>query len=130
MASVLIIDDEPIIAKVLEELLTEEGFQVVSVNNGDAGLELIRQGFIPGIILVDLFLPGIGGREFVEILRFQMGFHDIPVVLLTGSRPGSFGPSLANTFQAIIFKPFDITEVIQVIHQLIKEYPSMENSLC
>ena len=59
---VLVVDDEPNICNVLRRILEREGYQVLTAPDGEAALQLIRQ-HEPDVILLDLMMPGIDGRE-------------------------------------------------------------------
>ncbi len=65
---ILLIEDEPDIAEVLQYNLEKEGFQVEIARRGDAGLEAIRRDG-PDLILLDLMLPGIDGLELTRLLK-------------------------------------------------------------
>lgn len=87
MARVLVIEDEPTIATVLAQALTYMGHQVVSVPDGQAGLQHLAEAPLPDIILLDLFMPAMGGKAFLREMRAQPHLDQVPVVLLTGAVP-------------------------------------------
>ena len=78
-ASVLVVDDDIVLCEMLKEYLQPEGFEVDSVNDGDQGLEVARQGK-HDIIILDLMLPRLNGFEFLKKLRRST---DTPVLMLT-----------------------------------------------
>ncbi|HEX5718941.1 MAG TPA: response regulator, partial [Thermoanaerobaculia bacterium] len=63
---ILLIEDEPDIAEVLQYNLEKEGFQVELAARGDAGLEAVRRES-PDLILLDLMLPGLDGLEMTRL---------------------------------------------------------------
>lgn len=122
MARIMIIDDEPAIAMVLKELLSDEGYKIIIASNGLTGLEILRKEPFPEIILMDLCMPKMGGRDIVAIIRSRPELAKIPIVLLTGAIPnsGDFPPE--GSYQGIINKPFEIEDVISKINALLSSY--------
>jgi CheY-like chemotaxis protein len=120
MARILIIDDEPTIATVLKELLSDEGYEIIVASNGLTGLQILEQKPLPEIILMDLLMPGMGGREMVSAIRAKPDLAKIPIILLTGALPSldDFPPK--GSYQDMINKPFEIEEVIFKINSLLK----------
>jgi two-component system phosphate regulon response regulator PhoB len=79
---ILLIEDEPDIAEVLQYNLEKEGFQVELARRGDAGLEAVRRDS-PDLILLDLMLPGIDGLEVTRLLKRDPATAHLPIVMLT-----------------------------------------------
>ena len=65
---ILLIEDEPDIAEVLQYNLEKEGFEVELAHRGDTGLEALRRQ-APDLILLDLMLPGVDGLELTRLLK-------------------------------------------------------------
>ena len=78
--TILLVDDEPRIADVVEYELEEHGFAVRLAADGDTGLELFRQED-PDLVLLDLGLPGLSGLELFQAMRAHR--PRIPVIMLT-----------------------------------------------
>jgi two-component system phosphate regulon response regulator PhoB len=79
---ILLIEDEPDIAEVLQYNLEKEGFEVETARRGDSGLEAVRRD-TPDLILLDLMLPGLDGLELTRLLKRDGGLSRIPIVMLT-----------------------------------------------
>ena len=79
---VLLIEDEPTLAKSVELMLRSESFDVTTVEDGEAGLRVARAEQY-GIILLDLNLPGMDGYNVLQQLRSRPATRDIPIVVLT-----------------------------------------------
>ena len=79
---ILLIEDEPDIAEVLQYNLEKEGFQVEVEGRGDTGLEAVRRE-TPDLILLDLMLPGLGGLELTRLLKRDPATAHLPIVMLT-----------------------------------------------
>ena len=81
MAKVLVIDDEPRVRKLMDMLLSHDGYEVILADNGGKGLELYRHEH-PDVILLDLRMPQLDGIAVLkEIRRLDL---KQPVIVLTG----------------------------------------------
>jgi two-component system response regulator BaeR len=78
-ADILIVEDEPKMAELLQKYLAAAGYQSRHVDHGDAALPAVRQQR-PDLILLDIMLPGRNGWEICRELR---EFSDVPVLMLT-----------------------------------------------
>jgi len=79
---ILLIEDEPDIAEVLQYNLEKEGFEVAVARRGDSGLEAIRRE-PPDLVVLDLMLPGIDGLELFRMLKRDTATARLPIVMLT-----------------------------------------------
>ena len=79
---ILLIEDEPDIAEVLQYNLEKEGFAVELAHRGDSGLEALRRQ-APDLILLDLMLPGVDGLELTRLLKRDPATCKLPIVMLT-----------------------------------------------
>lgn len=86
-AKILVVDDDPDIRDVLEELLVGEGFEVVTANDGAQGLEAIRKEN-PDMMILDLLMPVIDGFGVCKQLQDPRWskWKDMPVLILTSVR--------------------------------------------
>ncbi len=79
---VLIIEDDPLMARMYQKIFSFEGYQVVSAADGVEGLEK-AQSQTPTIILLDIMMPKINGLEVLEKLKKSDLTKHIPVIMLT-----------------------------------------------
>lgn len=119
MATILVIDDEPAILMVLQEIFGDEGYQVETASDGFEGLKKIKHGVKPDLIMVDLNMPDINGRDFIKILRSHLDYADVPVVILTGAGTDSANLPEPQNFQGIIQKPFHLNDLTTNIKSLL-----------
>lgn len=78
-ASILVVDDEPQIRRVLRTTLSFRGYEISEASSGEAALELVRK-VKPDLILLDVNLPGISGIETCKKIRRSSG---TPIIMLT-----------------------------------------------
>jgi len=118
MKKILIIDDEKNILLALEILLKKEKFKVLEATNGVDGLKLAQQE-IPGLILLDVILPGMDGYLVCEALKQNVKTRDIPVVFISAK---SQDRDIKKAFEVgasdYVVKPFTHKK----IRKIIKKY--------
>jgi len=115
MALVMIMEDEPNIAKVLEIVLTEDGNEVITAPNGLVGMQLLKQDPAPDVIFIDLNMPVMNGKEVIENIHSDKKLRKIPVVILSGSFPDSSVLPPRSHYKAMLEKPFDINELSNMV---------------
>ncbi|NNN04259.1 MAG: response regulator [Elusimicrobia bacterium] len=81
---VVIVDDEAIVCESLRLLLEQAGFHAVAVDDGRRALERIRAEK-PDLIVLDLYMPGVDGREIARAVKADPDVKDARILLLTGS---------------------------------------------
>jgi signal transduction histidine kinase/DNA-binding response OmpR family regulator len=81
-SQVLVVEDEPSIRQMVRRVLEKEGWVVREAENGKAGLRAVAETR-PAVILLDLMMPVMNGFDFVQELRKNKEWQDIPVVILT-----------------------------------------------
>jgi CheY-like chemotaxis protein len=113
--TVLVVDDEPVLRVLMREILQDEGYAVIDASDGQAMLELL-QGVHPDLVLMDVMMPGVDGREAYQALRSRTDMPDLPVVMMSAAvQPAKLDPSIA----AFLRKPFDLTELVELVAHLI-----------
>jgi DNA-binding response OmpR family regulator len=79
---VLIVEDDGYIRDAYAEMLRSEGFEVITAENGQAGLEAVKANK-PNLILLDLMLPIMDGKQMLHAVREIPEFKTLPVIVLT-----------------------------------------------
>lgn len=85
MAKVLVIDDDRMIRRIIEKSLSSLGYEVVTADSGEEGLNQIK-AIDPDVVITDKVMPGIDGFEVTRRLRRQPEFTHIPILVLTGDQ--------------------------------------------
>lgn len=79
---VLLIDDNPLLNKLYSREISKQGFEVLIAYNGKEALSLIKEHF-PDAVILDLYMPGMGGIELLKEIRNDPKTKDLKVVVLT-----------------------------------------------
>jgi CheY-like chemotaxis protein len=118
MKTILIADDEYSIVEALTDLLVDAGYRVVSGENGRAALAVIAE-HRPDLVLTDLMMPGMDGRQLIRALRGMSGMQDTPVILMSAA----YTPLGREEWPGItvLRKPFDIDMLLREIDRLLAE---------
>ena len=119
MSIILLADDSPHAQRMGERILREEGFEVVSVTNGETAM-LRLADVDPDLVIADVFLPG---RNGFELCRHVKSLHRHVRVILTAGLLEQFDEEEARRAgcDAILKKPFEASVVMQTIRPLIAE---------
>jgi len=113
---VLVVDDEPSVRRVTSQLLNRMGFVVRECANGESALEEINT-HLPDAIIMDLRMPGMGGRAATENIREQ--HPNLPIIICTGFT-GDAGGWLSNLpNSALLQKPYDAKDLINAVNSLL-----------
>jgi CheY-like chemotaxis protein len=110
MATIVVVEDQPDILKLLAALLTPRGHSVVPLASGE-GLVATMQSHVPppDLVLLDIQLPGRDGYALLRDLHAMKGDHRWKVVALTAhAMPADRDKALAAGFDGYITKPIDV----------------------
>ncbi len=116
---ILIIDDEEVLQDVLTDLLTQEGFETISAQTGEEGLEILEREEAD-LVLLDLMLPGIHGLEVLKRIRAEDPDQVVVVITAYSSIEGAIEAMREGAFHYIP-KPFKNEEVLLNVRQGLKQ---------
>lgn len=118
--SVLAIDDEPVLRRLMTKLLTTAGFTVRTAASGTAALASLAEGEAPSVIVCDLLMPEMSGYELVSAIRANPAWAEIPILVLTG-QPNSQdrARALAAGANGYMTKPFSSYDLVDAIRGLL-----------
>ncbi len=80
---VMIVDDDAFILNMYKIKFTKEGFTPTLATNGKEALDIAHSGFVPDILFIDLIMPIMGGIEFLETIRKEKIYENVPIMVLT-----------------------------------------------
>lgn len=111
---VLLVEDESDLRDTIEEVLSDEGFQVTCMADGEKALEWLHGGQRPSLVLLDFVMPRMNGWTFLERMRAAPGLDEVPVVAIS-ALPVSH-PSLTG----VLRKPFDLTSLVETVRRFAR----------
>lgn len=119
MNRILLADDSPHAQRMGERILRDEGYEVVSVTDGETAI--LRMADVdPDLILADVFLPGKSGLDLCSYIRTEPAHHHVRIVLTAGMlEPFDEDHARAAGADAIIKKPFEASVVLETIRPLV-----------
>ena len=120
MSRVLLADDSPHAQRMGERILREEGFEVVTVTDGETAF-LRLADVDPDVVLADVFLPGRSGFELCRHIKSGTNLRHIGVILTAGMlEPFDEGEARRAGCDAILKKPFEASVVMQTLKPLVQ----------
>jgi DNA-binding response OmpR family regulator len=119
-ARVLVVDDDPVIQKLLKVNFEMEGYEVLSAADGAEGLVQAKSGS-PDVIILDVMMPKMNGLEVLAALKADSDTDTIPVILLSAkAQAGDVQAGLDRGANAYVTKPFDPLDLLERVGTLIK----------
>ncbi len=112
---VLVVDDSPTVRKIVQLTLQREHIRVVTAGDGLSALAAVADEQ-PDLILLDIMLPRMDGYNICQVVRKNMAYKDMPIVMLSG-KDGLFDKmrgKLAGSTEYMT-KPFDSAELVQTV---------------
>jgi len=114
---ILVLDDNQDILDIVHETLTYENFEVKSTGLGDEVMPMIEE-FIPDLVILDYRVAGTNGGELCRQIKSHPKFGNVPVIIFS-AYINHDADLLAYGCDAIINKPFDLTELVDKVNNLI-----------
>ncbi len=124
---IVVIEDEPDIVEVVSYNLKREGYNVLSVERGDEGLNLVRNQS-PNLVILDLMLPGMDGLSICQQMKSDPLVRDIPVIIISGKDEESdvvIGLELGA--DDYLTKPFRGRELVARVKAVLRRGPTQED---
>lgn len=114
--TVLVVEDDDDIREVIIEILEAEGYSTLSARNGKEALDLLEQSAKPCLVLLDMMMPIMNGRQFLDAIMKNSRLAPLPVLIVSAiadktNTEGSIG---------YLKKPIDINVVLDVVGQYCK----------
>jgi two-component system phosphate regulon response regulator PhoB len=124
--SVLVVEDEEHIRRVLQYNLQMDGFEVHQADNGARALEIAAE-LMPDLILLDWMMPGTDGLQVLSKLKQDKKTENIPVFMLTAKgMMADVGRALYEGADDYITKPFDPTQLGRTLRKKMEKYVNTE----
>jgi twitching motility two-component system response regulator PilG len=117
---VLVVDDSPTVRKIVQLTLQRENIEVVTAADGLSALAAVADAQ-PDLILLDIMLPRMDGYDICKLVRKNMDYSDVPIIMLSG-KDGLFDKmrgKLAGS-NDYITKPFDSAELVALVKRYLE----------
>ena len=117
---IMIVDDEESLIELVRAILEGEGYEVISAMNGEEALEKLKT-VKPDLILLDMMMPGMSGREVCERIRKNPKTKDLKIAFLTVAKFSEAGKDILKKMNVAdyITKPFDNEDLVRRVKKLV-----------
>jgi two-component system, OmpR family, alkaline phosphatase synthesis response regulator PhoP len=113
MKTILVCDDDNSILEVIQIVLEDQGHKVITRSSGK-GIQKVVKESSPDIILLDIWMPGMDGKEVTKLLKRDKSTANIPIILISAlNNAGSISQDVGA--DGYISKPFEIRDLINTI---------------
>ncbi len=123
MTKILIVDDDPIIRNLLEQILepfAEKGVELLTADNGLIALETVRKE-MPALVLLDVMMPKMNGFEVCNIVKNELKLCDVYIIMLTAKGQESDKQKAKECGADLyIAKPFNIPKLIKKVDEVLR----------
>lgn len=118
--SILVVEDDPNIAHILEFTLKRQGFAVDVSADGRAAAERIQRGTAPDLVLLDVMLPFHDGFELLAMMRAHDAWREVPVLMLSAkSQEKDIVRALSSGANDYVLKPFQPRELVARVQRML-----------
>ena len=114
MVTVLIVEDEFAIAELLEIVLIDEGYRVLTATNGRQGLQRLAEDPCPDLVITDYMMPILDGAEMLLAMRATELQRDIPCIVMSSISEENVQERIGD-YAGFVRKPFRLTVMLQLV---------------
>jgi len=112
---VLVVDDDPLVVKVLKAPLERAGYKVETAYHGLEALAKVKVS-LPDLIILDILMPLLDGFKVARFLKFDQKYKDIPIIVLTSrATPGERDMGKKVGANEFICKPFRLPQIMDAV---------------
>jgi CheY-like chemotaxis protein len=115
--TILVAEDNAVERDGLAVVLRQRGYTVVTARDGAEALKLLQAGPAPGLILLDMMMPGCDGWQFLDRRRPSPALASVPVVLVTGVAEADDEWAAALGAVGLLRKPFDVDALLAEVRR-------------
>ena len=116
---IIIVEDQPDVADLLEEMLSIDGYQVIKIHSSTGALSVIRAE-LPDVVLLDIMMPDVSGLEVLRFMRREPGLQQIPVVIVSAKTlPEDIRTGFDSGATAYLTKPVDVGLLRRTVARVI-----------
>ena len=119
--TVLVVDDEVAITETLCVALELEGYSPIAAGNGREGLEQFDRAS-PHLVITDLMMPYVDGRELVRAIRARPGGREVPIIVMSAAHDAARDGEIEH--DRFVLKPFNLDELLGRVRELLASRPA------
>lgn len=117
--TILVVDDEPALLRLMEFVLARQGHAMLTATNGEEALEMARE-HRPDLIVLDIMMPRLDGYQVVESLRADAELSAIPIIMLSAkAQQEDINRGVEVGVDKYITKPFSPEELAEVVTEFL-----------
>lgn len=110
---ILVVEDDEPLRELLTSCFSEEGYRAVGLANGFEALHYLKQYSSPCLILLDWFMPKMGGEQFIAAQHQSSTIRDVPTIIMSASPKHVRDIGVTG----ILNKPFSVDDVMELAAQ-------------
>src|SRR4051794_21635114 len=118
MPTILVVEDEFAIAELLEMVLIDAGYEVLTAANGRQALERMAHGLRPDLVITDFMMPVLDAAGLVEAMRNDPTKQDIPYIVMS-SVPEASVRQRVHGYRAFVRKPFQFATMTALVAEIL-----------
>jgi DNA-binding response OmpR family regulator len=122
--NIMIVDDARDTTGMVKKLLESEGYNTITAYDGKEALEILNSADVkPDLLILDMFMPEMSGREVCERIRKDNSFKDMKVAFFTAAAFSNEGKKKLKELDVIdyIVKPFDVDDFLKRVRKILGE---------
>lgn len=122
--TILVVDDEPDIRKLLRRVFEDRGFRIIEADRGLAALSLVKES-PPDVIILDAMLPEVHGFDIAKRLKGTERYGHIPIIMISAVYRGwRFAEDLKTSYGVddYIEKPFRVADVVKAVENALEKH--------
>lgn len=120
--TILLVEDETAICDILMSVLEDEGYRVITANDGEQAIATLGKTRLD-LVVLDMMMPLVEGREVLQHIRATDGIRELPVILMSASPLPSIE---GESYSLFLRKPFDLQTLLDEVARLLPRKHSGE----
>lgn len=114
---ILVCDDDEAISEMIKIMLENEGYEVRLILNGKAIIKKVLE-YQPDLILIDIWMPGMDGKEAIGLLKKDQETKNIPIFIISALHENEISQIVKKAgAQGFLAKPFNISDLLAIIEK-------------
>lgn len=111
IATILLVDDEPLLREIAAAMLSEEGYETRVAADATEALAILRDHGSISVVITDINMPGMNGIELAE----QLGRERPETRVIFASGREDLAPALISTQRQVLMKPYSVSQLLEAV---------------